>query len=358
MKISSNGVQIHVDDQGKGTPIVFLHYWGGSSRTWDDVIAALEGNYRTIAPDLRGWGDSDAPATGYALADFANDAQHMIDALDLQQYVLVGHSMGGKIAQLLASRCPRGLAGLVLVAPSPPVPLLLPPEVRVAMEGAYISRESVGTAIDQMLAGKALSPKHREQVIEDSLRGAPQAKAAWPKATGLENITREVGAISVPTIVIAGEIDRIDSIATLKAELLPLVPHAVLQVVPGTGHLSPLESPAEVAGFIRQFVESLELAVTVTLRMTVKDELADEFVAGLPTLMRETSSLPGARSVRALRDTGSENAILFVEEWDSADAFRAYIEWRTNRGDMDRLGHMLSKPPEIITWSSTANALA
>jgi len=57
MKISSNGVQIHVDDQGKGTPIVFLHYWGGSSRTWDDVIAALEGNYRTIAPDLRGWGD-------------------------------------------------------------------------------------------------------------------------------------------------------------------------------------------------------------------------------------------------------------------------------------------------------------
>src|SRR5476649_734535 len=138
MKVTSNGIQIHVKDHGNGTlPIVFLHYWGGSSRTWDDVIAALPAEYRTIAPDLRGWGDSDAPATGYALADFANDAQQMIDALDLQQYVLVGHSMGGKIAQLLASRRPRGLAGLVLVAPSPPVPLQLPPEVRVAMEGAY-----------------------------------------------------------------------------------------------------------------------------------------------------------------------------------------------------------------------------
>jgi len=358
MKISSNGVQIHVKDHGKGTPIVFLHYWGGSSRTWDDVIAALSGDYRTIAPDLRGWGDSDAPATGYALADFANDAQQMIDALDLQQYVLVGHSMGGKIAQLLASRRPRGLAGLVLVAPSPPVPLRLPPEVRVAMEGAYVSRESVGMAIEQMLAGKTLSPKHREQVIEDSLRGAPQAKAAWPKATSLEDITREVSAISVPTIVIAGEIDRIDSIATLKAELLPLVPQAVLQVVPGTGHLSPLESPLEVAGLIGRFVERLELAVTVTLRITVKDDLTDEFVAGLPALIREVSSLPGARSVRALRHTESENTILFVEEWDSADAFRECIEWRTNRGDMDRLGRMLSKPPEIITWSPTTNALA
>ncbi|WP_063779099.1 alpha/beta fold hydrolase [Caballeronia mineralivorans] len=319
MKIASNGIQIHVKNQGNGMlPIVFLHYWGGSSRTWDDVIAALPARYRTIAPDLRGWGDSDAPAAGYALADFADDAEQMIAALNLQRFVLVGHSMGGKIAQLLASRRPQGLAGLVLVAPSPPVPLALPPEVRAAMEGAYLSRESVGMAIDQMLTAKTLSPKHREQVIEDSLRGALQAKLAWPQATSLEDLTHDVAVIEVPTIVIAGELDRIDGIAILEAELLTRVPHAVMHVLPGTGHLSPLESPAEVAGIIREFVDGLERAsgeaITVTLLMNVKEGFAEEFVSGLPATIRETSSSPGARSVRAFRSAENTHAILFVEE--------------------------------------------
>jgi pimeloyl-ACP methyl ester carboxylesterase/quinol monooxygenase YgiN len=349
MKIASNGIQIQVKDHGDGAlPIVFLHYWGGSSRTWDDVIAALPAGYRTIAPDLRGWGDSDAPATGYALADFADDAEQMIAALNLQRFVLVGHSMGGKIAQLLASRRPQGLAGLVLVAPSPPVPLALPPEVRAAMEGAYLSRESVGMAIDQMLTAKTLSPKHREQVIEDSLRGAPQAKLAWPQATSLEDITHDVAAI--------------DGIAILEAELLTRVPRAVMHVLPGTGHLSPLESPTEIAGIIREFVDGLERAsgeaITVTLLMNVKEGLAEEFVSGLPATIRETSSSPGAQSVRAFRSAENTHAILFVEEWESEEAFRKYIAWRTERGDMERLGQTLSEPPKIATWSTATQALS
>jgi pimeloyl-ACP methyl ester carboxylesterase len=63
--------------------------WLFSSRTWDAVIAALPPSYRTVAPDLRGWGDSDAPVIGYALADFADDVQQMIATLGLRQYVLV-----------------------------------------------------------------------------------------------------------------------------------------------------------------------------------------------------------------------------------------------------------------------------
>ena len=258
MKVTSNGIQLYVKDQGSGTPaLVFLHYWGGSSRTWDDVVAALPAEYRTVVPDLRGWGESDAPASGYALADFADDAQGLIAGLEIQQYVLIGHSMGGKIAQLLASRRPPGLIGVALVAPSPPVPLSLPPEVREAMLGAYDSRESVGMAIDQMLSAKTLSAKHREQVIGDSLGGARQAKMAWPTSTSLEDITGVVGSINVPVVVIAGELDRIDSVATLEAELLTRIPHATLRVVPDTGHLSPLESPVDVASMIHEFVLSL-----------------------------------------------------------------------------------------------------
>ncbi|CAN7737421.1 alpha/beta fold hydrolase [Caballeronia sp. LjRoot31] len=359
MKVTSNGIQIHVKDQGNGRlPVVFLHYWGGSSRTWDDVIAALPTQYRTIAPDLRGWGNSDAPSAGYALTDFADDVQQLIAAMKLDRFVLVGHSMGGKIAQLLASRRPQGLAGLVLVAPSPPVPLVLPAEARAAMEGAYQSRESVGMAIDQMLTAKPLSPKHREQVIEDSLRGAVQAKLAWPQSTSLEDISLDVAAIDVPTIVIAGELDRIDGTAILEAQLLTRIPHAVMHVLPDTGHLSPLESPMEVAGIIREFVDGIECvncdAITVTLLMNVKDDFAADFIGGLPALVRETSSSPGVRSVRAFRNAESVNAILFVEEWESEVAFKTYIAWRTERGDMARLGQMLSKPPEISTWSTTA----
>lgn len=251
MKIASNGLQIHVEQRGVGdVALVFLHYWGGSSRTWRKVIAALPDRYRTVAPDHRGWGQSEAPASGYALADLAEDAQGVIAALGVRRYLLIGHSMGGKVAQLIAARRPEGLAGLVLVAPSPPSPLALPPEARAQMAGAYTSRASVGATIDHVLAGKTLSAEDREQVIEDSLAGGEPAKAAWPAATSQEDITAEVGRIEVPVEVIAGELDRVDTVETLRAELLPRIPQAVLHVLPGTGHLSPLESPTDIARIV------------------------------------------------------------------------------------------------------------
>lgn len=254
-----NGIELHVTDRGMGAPaLVFLHYWGGSARTWERVIVPLSTAYRCIAPDLRGWGESGAPADdGYALADFASDIEGLVGALELERYILVGHSMGGKIAQLLASRRPAGLAGLVLVAPAPPGPLSLPPEAQAAMQSAYDTRAGVEGAIDHMLTFKRLEPALREQVIEDSLRGAPQAKAAWPSRTSREDIGAAVRQIDVPVLVVSGEHDRVDTPATLEAELLPKIAGAELRLLPGTGHLSPLESPREVARCIDRFVAPL-----------------------------------------------------------------------------------------------------
>lgn len=260
MKIASNGIRIHVEEQGSGDlPLVFLHYWGGSSRTWHHVTEILSKTHPTVATDHRGWGQSEAPPSGYGLADLAADAQGVIDALHLQHYVLVGHSMGGKVAQLMASRQPPGLAGLVLVAPSPPPPMRMPAEAREMMANAYSSREAIEMTIDNVLTARPLSAGDREQVIADSLRGAPQAKAAWPTATSLEDITSEVAAITVPTLVIAGEADRVDSVDLLKAELLSRIPHAILRVLPATGHLSMLESPSELAGIIGEFADELPM---------------------------------------------------------------------------------------------------
>jgi pimeloyl-ACP methyl ester carboxylesterase len=257
-----NGLNLHFSERpGQGPALVFLHYWGGSARTWEGVIAALPVRHHCVAPDLRGWGDSAAPAApadnAYALADFADDTLQTIAALGLSDYVLVGHSMGGKIAQLIASRRPHGLAGLVLVAPSPPIPLVLPPPVRAAMLGAYDTRESVLGSIEHMLTAKPLGEHLREQVVSDSLRGAPGAKIAWPTRTSAEDISAAVTAIAVPTLVIAGELDKIDPPAILQAEVLTRIPQASMRVLPGTGHLSPLESPQEVATAIAEFVAAL-----------------------------------------------------------------------------------------------------
>lgn len=112
MNIETNGTRIHVTERGSGDmALVFLHYYGGSSRTWDGVADELADRYRIVATDHRGWGDSDAPASGYGIVDLAADAEGVIDALGLRRYVLVGHSMGGKVAQLIASRRPKGLQG-------------------------------------------------------------------------------------------------------------------------------------------------------------------------------------------------------------------------------------------------------
>lgn len=257
-KASSRKVHIHVEEQGNGTPsLIFLHYWGGSSRTWSQVIDALPGDYRTLAVDLRGWGASDAPDEGYALADFADDVRHVVTERGLSNFVLIGHSMGGKIAQFVASQKPAGLAGLVLVAPSPPTPLGLPPEVREGMERAYSSAASVETTIDHVLTAKPLTKDQRKQVIEDSLRGGAAAKIAWPRYTSQEDISAAVSAITVPVLVIAGELDRVDSVSTLETEVLARLPRAVMRVLPGTGHLSPLESPQDIAELIGKFLSSL-----------------------------------------------------------------------------------------------------
>ena len=255
MMIGANGIELHVEQLGAGGPaLVFFHYWGGSSRTWRHVVDALSPDYRTVAIDQRGWGKSASPPAGYALSDLADDVLAVVDALHLESYLLVGHSMGGKVAQLAASRRPRGLRGLVLVAPAPPTPLALPLDARQGMVHAYDSHESIVATVQQVLAPGGLSDGDLETVIADSLAGALQAKSAWPLATSQEDITADLPKIDVPVIVISGEHDRVDPPEVLLRELLPRIPQAKLVALPGVGHLLPLEAPAELAHVIKAFV--------------------------------------------------------------------------------------------------------
>jgi 3-oxoadipate enol-lactonase len=165
--------------------------------------------------------------------------------------------MGRKAAQLLASRRPAGLVGLVLVAPSPPSPTLLPNEQLEALLHAYDSAESIAYVRDHILTALPLTDAQKVRVIDDSLRGAPAARQAWPLQAMPEDIRSEVRQINVPTLVLSGEHDQVDPTARLREELLPCIPGSQLQILPRAGHLPMLAAPVEVARAIRQFAAKL-----------------------------------------------------------------------------------------------------
>jgi pimeloyl-ACP methyl ester carboxylesterase len=171
---------------------------------------------------------------------------------------LLGGRMGGKTAQLLASWRPAGLEALVLVAPSPPVPMAVPEERRKQMIEAYGTRQGVEMLIDQVLTAAPISQKLREMIIEDTSKGAPRTKRAWPEFGLIEDISPLVGKINVPTLVLAGENDQVERVETLEQELIPRIPNAQVKVIPRSGHLSLLEAPNEIAAGIRIFLMSLQ----------------------------------------------------------------------------------------------------
>jgi pimeloyl-ACP methyl ester carboxylesterase len=127
-----------------------------------------------VAYDARGWGQSDKAPASYKLADLADEVLSLVKVLGLKGYVHVAHSFGGKIAQLVASRRPKGLLGLVLVAPAPPTPLRLPDEMRETQIHAYDNRENVLQTI-RFLTAHTPSPEIVEQIIEDSMSGSRDA---------------------------------------------------------------------------------------------------------------------------------------------------------------------------------------
>jgi pimeloyl-ACP methyl ester carboxylesterase len=152
---------------------------------------------------------------------------------------------------------PAGLAGLVLVAPSPPGPTVLPNEQRKALVHAYDSRQSIAHVRDHVLTALPLTEAQQERVVDDSLRGAIAARRAWPNQAMLEDIRAEARRINVPTLVLSGDKDQVDPTSRLREEVLPFIAGAQLQLLPRTGHLSMLEAPETVAHAIRHFVSAL-----------------------------------------------------------------------------------------------------
>jgi pimeloyl-ACP methyl ester carboxylesterase len=112
LTIQANGAAFHVARTGKGPPLLLLHGWPEFWLTWEPVMTRLADRHTLIAPDLRGFGDSDKPAGAFGPGDHASDMLSLLDALGIEKAGVVGHDVGGAAMQPMARQAPEGLAGL------------------------------------------------------------------------------------------------------------------------------------------------------------------------------------------------------------------------------------------------------
>ena len=265
MKLQINGASIHVLQSAIGAPfgsnpqsamaLVFLHYFGGASRSWKPVIECLEDDFRCVAPDLRGFGDSDGAQKDLSVGDAADDVQALIKKLQLKNYALVGHSMGGKIALEVAARQPRGLHSLVLLAPSPPSPEPMPDSERTRLMSTHGTRKAALETL-QTITAQPLPSRLFEQAVEDNLRSSKGAWQAWLECGSREDISSRMNRIKVPVLVVASACDEGITSKLLQREVVARIEKSRFCEMPAAAHLLPLEAPSAVAVLIEKWMAS------------------------------------------------------------------------------------------------------
>lgn len=262
MMYSANGTQLNVLEQGSGTTtLVFLHYFGGSALEWQQVINHLSDTYRCLAVDLRGCGDSATPESGYSVDDMADDIAGLLMVLDVKDFVLVGHSMSGKVALALAAGTPNrpqpvGLQSLVLVSPSPPVPEPIPDDERKKMLQGYGQRSAAEQTLKTITAAH-VSESVQEQIILDNLRTSKPAWDAWLLTGSKENISERMDSIAVPVHIVVGTKDQALPPDVQERLVVPYLKNATLDTIEGVGHLIPWEAPNTLMDFIQKKIAVL-----------------------------------------------------------------------------------------------------
>ena len=146
----TNGINIHYTRTGEASPLILLHGLTANGACWTAVAHAIEADYDVIMPDARGHGRSSVPDHGYRYEDHANDVVGLIEALRLSPPILIGHSMGGLVAAVVASRNPELLRGLILADPT-----FLSPKVQREVRDSDVAdqhRRNLNMSLDEVVA--------------------------------------------------------------------------------------------------------------------------------------------------------------------------------------------------------------
>jgi len=260
-----------------GVPLLMLHGFGNDAHVWDDFAPAVAPYYRTLALDLRGHGDSSRdPQLRYDHASMASDVIAVTEALDLSRFVLIGHSMGGRVAMRVAGEHPERLAGLVIVDAGPELDARGVSRIRldaVSEKPASFTSTSEYEALlcrayplaqPHVLARMArfglrpradgrLEPKTdpaffgafaRESSEHAAQRAAEETAALWSA----------LARTPCPTLVVRGAASDVLSPEVADRMAEEVLPRGSLVVVPRAGHSVMLDNPAGFREAVVSFV--------------------------------------------------------------------------------------------------------
>jgi len=256
----STGLRLAYVEQGRrdGVAVVLLHGYTDSHRSFDLLRPHLPESWRVIALTARGHGQSDKPESGYEAADMAADVRALLDALDIERAVVVGHSMGATTALRFAADYPERTAGLVLIGAfasfqdKPAVAELA--EAVAAFEG-QVDPEFV-LAFQESTFADAIPQRFLDTVIGESLR-CPAL--VWRAALqGQINSTSIDAALrcQAPALLVHGAQDAFVPL-TDQLTLRDTLPSARIVSMQGVGHAPHWERPEHTSTLIQGFISEL-----------------------------------------------------------------------------------------------------
>jgi 3-oxoadipate enol-lactonase len=256
-----NGTTLHFVEKGAGRPLVLLHGFPLDLRMWTAQIDDLSSRWRVIAPDFRGFGKS-AISGPFTVPSLAADIHEFLQSLGALPCVLAGLSMGGYVAMNYARKFPGDLRGLILLDTKDAADNAEQRENRNRM--IEVVRSKGSPAIAELMIGKLLSPdtaSHRPEIVK-SLRNMMEACPALTIEHALAalrdrpDMTDELPKIATPTLIVVGEADALTPVAVAE-KMHKRIPKSQLAIIPGAGHMSPMEQPSLVNRAMRQFLNPL-----------------------------------------------------------------------------------------------------
>ncbi|KAF8208118.1 Alpha/Beta hydrolase protein [Mycena galopus ATCC 62051] len=350
--------------------LVFVHFWGGSRRTFGALAARLRTDFPLILPALRGWGGSTGPddADAYKVTDNANDLAALVACLQADEalvaaglfqhgLILVGHSMGAKIAQVLAARGDLGalLKGLVLIGPAPVGKLELPAEMREQQMTAYSSRESAELALKYVMLGSDVGADEVRLLVDDCVGGNEHAKMAWPKYGTREDyeVLLAAASLKIPVAVVVGSLDKIETAERVDEKVVRVLEKAgafvKVAVIQDAGHLMPVEASGKLEEII-QSSSSRSARQDKAKTAKIKVEKEGAAAASLLHIQNLQGDAPPCE-VPSSFAVDHEEQILFFNTYDDPSADEG--------GKMDKIqkSEIFSCDLKTKTWKNLTEAI-
>lgn len=257
--LNSQGLTLAYEIQGTGQPVLLISGVGYGGWVWHKVVAELAQHYQVISFDNRGTGGSDKPDGPYTTAMLAADAIGLLEGLGLRDVLVVGHSLGGFIAQELTLARPDLVRKLVLASTTYGGQNVIP----ITPEALQVMTNRVGNPLEIIQRGIAIAtaPGWAEQqlgAVQELVAyrmGNPVPPAQYSAqvmAGATHNAEARISAIACPTLVLFGAEDKVVP-ASNAPMLAQKIQGAQVKVIPNVGHLLPIEAPAEISRIIAQF---------------------------------------------------------------------------------------------------------